>query len=383
MFTTSRKNWGKELAGLLTLALLATNVQAQTGGPPTFPGFPNPTGTQGTGGSVYTPFNPLAGSVNPGTGPYSYYPNNFGPSYYYQDPVGSYLYGSSAVLGSAGQYQMNQQMAQIYHQLALQKQLETAKMVFELNKYIKENTKSFGQEEIEKAEKVLLRILKNATPGEIWNGKALNVLLKDLKTQQDLDKFSIKTTMIPEAVLRQMNVTIGDSDSAGLGILRDKGAFTWPLALLNEKLVPKEQRDAMSTQASILITKALNGTFDEKVYNDLKQNVDSVREKLVAKVLEIDGTPYIQAKRFLDSIDDALVTLQLKGPNLAVAYADYQHKIKGGMTIQDLVLYMKAKGMWFGPANAGDEASYEAVYSALANYDLLFNTQLVANSKKN
>ena len=44
--------------------------------------------------------------------------------------------------------------------------------------------------------------------------------------------------------------------------------------------------------------------------------------------------------------------------------------------------YMKKKGVNFAPASPGDEAAYEAVYSNLANLDMIFNTQLVSGKKQ-
>lgn len=379
MFTRSSKNVCRGLASLSALALLALNVQGQQ--PPLFPGFPNPAAPgAGSAGSVYTPFNPLASAVNPNYGgagmpfvPPAWYP----PYYYQMDPVGSYLYGTSAVVGSVGQYHMNRESAQVLHQMALQKQIETTKMLFDLKKYLKDNTPSFTDEQMKIAETTLKRILQNATPAEVWNGKALNVLLKDL-TKQELDKASVKSLVLPEATLRQLNVTSGNNGN--LGLLKDKGRFNWPIALADDELISKEERDAMSIQAEQLVTKAMNGSLDVKAFKDLKANIDKLNEKLPKKVLKIPTPQYMQAKRFLESFDEALFALQ--DTKMAEAYVDYQNFIKGGKSVQELVDYMaKQRGLTFAPASPGDEGAYEVLYSALANYDLMFNTALVSGKK--
>ena len=46
-----------------------------------------------------------------------------------------------------------------------------------------------------------------------------------------------------------------------------------------------------------------------------------------------------------------------------------------GKTVQDLVDYMVQKGLRFAPAVSGDEAAYQALYSALQAYDLAFNEE--------
>jgi len=331
------------MAGVFALAVLGTAVQAQT--QPTFPGFPTTPGTSGygSGGTVYTPFNPLGGGTTPGVGTtypttpgypgYPYYPQ------YYMDPVGSYLYGSSAVLNSVGQFQMNQESAQVIHQLALQKQIETTKMLFDLEKYIRENTPTFTEKQMFAAKETLKRILQNATPGEVWNGRALNVLLTDLKKQPDLDK-AVAAGKIPEDTLRQLNITYGANGN--LGILKNKGQFSWPLALLDDKLIPKEQREDVQIQAEQLVKKALTDFQDPNLYKDLKANINSIRDKLESRVLTMDMPLYMQAKRFLDNFDDAL--LALSSPTMGATYMKYLEFTKGGKTLPELVNYIRTAG---------------------------------------
>jgi hypothetical protein len=292
------------------------------------------------------------------------------------DPVASYLYGSSSVISSTSQFLMNREQAQIYHQMALQKQVETAKMVFDLNKYIKENTPTFSDEQRKIAEDTLKRILKNAAPSEIWSGRALNIILKDLK-QQDLDKYNLKPVIIPAEILRQLNITAGNNGS--LGILKDNGRFNWPLALLDDEVVSKAKRDDIQIQAEQLVKQALGGTLDPNTYKDLRANINLIREKLPEKITSIPGTEYMQAKRFLENFDEALNALQK--PNVAKAYLDFQKFTTKDRTLPELVAYMTKYGMSFAPSSPGDEAAYEAVYSNLANMDLIFNTQLVSGKK--
>jgi hypothetical protein len=381
MFKNTRTHVCRGLASLVAVVLLGTCAPAWA--QPTFPGFPTTPGTPGsyeTGGNVYTPFNPLGGGSS-FSGAGSSLPNPFPPypwyPQYYMDPVGSYLYGSSAVIGSVGQFQMNQESAQILHQMALQKDIETKKMLFDLERYIKENTPTFTDVQMQIAKETLKRILQNATPGEIWNGKALNILLNDLKKQPDVDKV-VAAGKIPESTLRQLN--IASPTGASLGILKDKGRFNWPIALLDDKIVPKEQRDAVQLQAEQLVTKAFNGTLDANLYKDLKANIAMIREKLISQVLTMDTAPYLQAKNFLDNFDSALSALTQSSQ--AVAYLEYLNFIKGGRTMPELVTYMKNNGLIFAPASPGDEPAYDALYSSLASYDLMFNTQLLTSKKK-
>jgi len=293
------------------------------------------------------------------------------------DPVGSYLYGTSAVVNSTGQFLMNREMAQTYHQIALQKQLETIKQRFDLEKYIRDNTPSFTEEQAKVAAETLKRLLKNAAPAEVWNGKALNFILKDLK-EQDLERIPMKTMTVGENTLKQLNVTFGNNGN--LGLLRNNGNLLWPFALLDENMVPKDLRGAVNVQAEELFKQAANGNININTYKDLKKNIETIRQSLSGQVLVVPTADYLQAKQFLESFDEALRAL--KEPKVAAAQLDWQKFANGGKSVKEIVDYMKDRGLSFAPSLTGDEFAYESLYSALANYDIAFNAQLVSGTKK-
>ena len=47
-----------------------------------------------------------------------------------------------------------------------------------------------------------------------------------------------------------------------------------------------------------------------------------------------------------------------------------------------MVDYLSAKGLSIAPAVQGDEAAYQAVHSALAAYDIAYNTQFASAPKE-
>ena len=67
----------------------------------------------------------------------------------------------------------------------------------------------------------------------------------------------------------------------------------------------------------------------------------------------------------------------------AVLNLDYQQKFaKGGKTVQELVEYLKSKGLRFAPATAGDERAYQALQAALSAQSLALGNQIVASGKE-
>src|SRR5436853_260740 len=64
---------------------------------------------------------------------------------------------------------------------ALQDRLDTKKKKFDLEMYIKANTPTFTEEQAKVLKMTLKRIQTNSTEPEIVNGRALNLLLDDMR----------------------------------------------------------------------------------------------------------------------------------------------------------------------------------------------------------
>jgi hypothetical protein len=77
-------------------------------------------------------------------------------------------------------------------------------------------------------------------------------------------------------------------------------------------------------------------------------------------------TQYVDARRFLNQLEDALTALQ---------QPDVQNFFNGrwaakGKTVGDLVKYMADNGLRFAPATQGDEAAYRMLQQRLAAYNM-------------
>ncbi len=327
-------------------ALTTANPYTAATGNPYAPGVANPYSPTG----FPTPYDPYA--ANP------YLP-------YYG--AGSVLQGAADVLRAYGTVITSQEQARILRETALQARLDTKKKKFDLEMYIKANTPTYTEEQAKIAKMTLKRIQSNSSEPEIVNGKALNLLLDDLRKHPG-KRAELTTFGLSEEVLGHLNVT---KNAASLGILRNHGEFTWPVVF--QENFQADQLHLIESQAKTLVKNAEKGKLDANLLKDMRDQIDKVRDQLFKKVNEIPTTQYLDAKRFLNDFDDARVALE-RGE--AMTQVDFQKWSGGGKNLQQLVDYMVSGGLRFTTATQGDEFAYRSVYSGMAALDVALNSQM-------
>jgi hypothetical protein len=324
----------------------------------------------------YTPAGAGAGYGSSATNPYM--PGNgydpYNPYYPYVDPYGGFLRGTADVMRAQSQLMMDQERARLLREQVLQTKMDTRKKALETDLWIKANTPTFTDEQAKIAKTILKRIQTSATPAEIESGKALNVLLDDLRKHMD-KKVSVAAMPVDEDVLQHLNVT--KSGVGNLGLLRNEGQLTWP-KVLRDLATPAELKE-IEAQAVRVVPRAAEGKIDENVLSELKTNVGKLRAQLGNKFNELPTSQYMEGKRFLNSFEDALLALQ-QGD--APDYFNFRNYVRSHKNLQDVVNFMVDRGLRFAPAVAGDEGAYVAMHTALAAYDVAVNTQDVASNKQ-
>lgn len=259
------------------------------------------------------------------------------------------------------------QEAYILREEAEQMKLDTLKKRAETDNYIKSITPTWGERQAKIARDLLANAQNTTNPIEISSGRALNVLLNDLRKY--IGKKSFSSTPLGEDVLRRINVTAMENHG-NLGLLRNDGNFTWPHALTQKGITSAEDREEIESRARALLQQAALGYVPRNDLAELEGLLNAISTKLARKANEIPGAQYLDAKRFLHGFNAARIALETgEGP----AYFKYQKWISGGKTIQDVVDYMVQDGLQFASAIPGDESAYRAVHSALAAYDMEVN----------
>ena len=204
--------------------------------------------------------------------------------------------------------------------------------------------------------------LNNASMADIMSGRALNIILADLRQLAAEDGpagLPLLDIPMPETALPNINVTQGNGN---IGILRSGAHFAWPIALSGPEF--QEQRARLTSQAQAAVDQARSsGRVDAKTIVDMNANVDDLRQQIKPLALPFDQ--YLEAKNFLKNLDAAMVALQQ--PDAAFHFTGkYTLKAEG---VPQLVKLMTDNGLQFAPAISGDEAAYSALYQALATFD--------------
>jgi hypothetical protein len=315
---------------------------------PYVPGVTNP----------YNPYNPVGGA--------SSYESPYNPYYPYADP-GGVLRGQADVMRAYGTVITSQEQARMMREYALQARLDTKKKKFDLDMYIKANTPTFTEEQAKIAKMTLKRIQTQSSEPEIANGKALNLLLDDMRKYPG-KRAAVEPFALSEDVLGHLNVTKGLNS---LGVLRNGGEFTWPVVF--QEYFPPEQLRLIENQAKALVRGAEKAKLDVNLLKDMRNEIDKVRDQVFKKVLEIPTTQYLEAKRFLNDLDDARSALE-RGE--AMTQVNFQKWAAGGKNLQQLVDYMIVGGLKFTTATQGDEFAYRAAYSGMVAMDVALNSQV-------
>src|SRR5262245_21680067 len=277
------------------------------------------------------------------------------------DPYGGYLHGAADVIGSQGRLLVSQQQALLSAGSVSQARLETRRREFDEWLYERANrpTREDDRDRVQQQE---LRRSRNDPPlTEIYSAKPLNDLLMEL---QKLHGRGVQPTevVLAEEVVRQVDVTTGKGGGHA-GILKDDGRLAWPVAL--RTYLAREQRQRVEDLVQEAISQAKNGRQAAAALRDLDQTFRQLNQDLREAVRDIPPGQFIEAKRFLRHLDDALRVLQQPD---AANHFNGKYTARG-KSVAELVQHMTKEGLRFAPAVAGDEAAYIALHRALVAYE--------------
>jgi hypothetical protein len=197
---------------------------------------------------------------------------------------------------------------------------------------------------------------------EILSGQALNALLAHLEKQQGEGLRGVSVPLA-EDVLRGINVS-GQGMRANPGLLKFDGRLQWPLSLTAPAFA--DGRERLGT----LLADAVNDARDSRPVpagrlKDMRAELSRLNNVLVATVGDLSPSQYVEARRYLHQVEDAVTALE--GPRVANYFnGSWSPRCK---TVVELVQYMSDRGLVFAPAGAGDADAYRALYRALQAFD--------------
>ena len=299
------------------------------------------------------------------------YPYPYGGMYYGGDPYGGYLSGAADVINAQGGYLKDVQDAYLKKEQVKSAKLQNRRAAFDEWMYEKANTPTLEEQREDERIQNVLRSQHNPPATEIWSGKALNDLLQDI---QQRDAPSGPPIYLNQDLLKEVNVTTGTT-VAGAGVLKNGGKLQWPLALMADNY--EASRKKIETLAAEAVKQAETSTPNPKTLMELNDSVGKFQDLLKTTGGNIEPNQYIRAKRYLNDLSASLTTLQDAN---ASNYCSKKWAAQG-TTVAELVGYMTSQGLKFAPATPGDEAAYNMLQRALADYDTAVSQVAPAKQK--
>jgi hypothetical protein len=319
-------------------------------------------------------FNPLlAGSLFSGGFGSSLDGSGYGNPYGYSyDPYGGAFMGYADIINAQGKFMVNREESFGTREKTKQAKIETRRRIIDEWMYERANTPTLEDLREQDLRMARRRALNEPPFTEILAGSSLNTLLDQLKMAQGGGARGTNVAM-DEDTLKRINVTSGAGGNVGL--LKNDGFLQWPLPLRAEEF--NDERDAIAKALPKLVQEAsTNGRVDVGTLNATQKNLDKLTEKLGDKVGDLGTSQFIESRRYLSLLNQALQVLS----NDDVANYFNQKFSAKGKTVAELVKYMSDKGLRFAPATPGDEAAYRAMHQALASY-VMSVSQIVAEKE--
>jgi hypothetical protein len=201
----------------------------------------------------------------------------------------------------------------------------------------------------------------SATPDEILSGRALNDILADLARLPVQSQASDPAPVpLNDEGLNHINVSRG---AGNMAVLKRAGPIAWPAALTGSEFQERRERFAALARRAVAQLQA-DGHVDPVTVREVSGIADSLRAQLRGNSPGLSFEAHVEAKKFLNNLDAAVVALQQPD---AESYFAGRYSLKA-RTVPELVHFLAENGLQFAPAMAGDEPAYMALYQALAAY---------------
>jgi hypothetical protein len=307
-------------------------------------------------------YNPYTASLSSTGYPSSDYgASGYNPYMSYADPYGGYMRGLADVTTAQANYHVKYQQARLIREDVTAKQIQNRRSIFDEFNYERMNTPSAEELRRKELQTALERARFLPNSSEINSATTLNTLLSHLVAAQGKGNRG-STVPLDEDLIKKINVSA--RAGGNIGVLKNDGNLTWPLALRGEAF-EAERKDLDRFAPEAIKQAQFNTRVDTAYLNDMTEAQRKLHRKLESKVSELSPGQYMEAKKFLNNIDDAIRALQ--DPNVANYFSGkYAAKAR---TVAELIDYMAKQGLSFAPAVSGDEAAYHALYNALLAYD--------------
>ncbi len=199
---------------------------------------------------------------------------------------------------------------------------------------------------------------------EVLSGRALNVLLTDLRGLDEKGR-TLADVELDEAVLARIHVVASGHGDIGPALLL-QDPLPWPESLSTDDFAADRARVEAATARAL--EQAARGPVARNAYLAVVDAANRMDLRVTVKIRSQPGWPAsdaIEAATFLTRLRDSAAVL--RQPDVS-GYLNGAYAAKG-KTAPELIRYMASNGLRFAPALPGDEPAYRAVQRALASCD--------------
>jgi hypothetical protein len=279
-----------------------------------------------------------------------------------QPRAGAALQGMASLTAATGQYYQDVQQASLMREQSRQASIETHRKQLEFEAWYERVKPTAGYLRDKDAAAMLDYTRKGPSSGDIWSGKALNILLKSVLATPGFERG--EPVELSKIAIDALNLTDG-STRGSLGLAKDAGKIDWPDALMDKSF--DTRREDFSRNFQIGMNYVNQGKVPERaLLRELQSNLKRMEDLLDDEVQDIPAGDYITARRTLNKLKD---TVRGMG-NAQVVKAnakDWRAEIR---TAADLASYCAKNGLEFGPAMAAsDYAGYNATFFAMRRFE--------------
>jgi hypothetical protein len=343
----------------------ALGFNPYSGGPAlASPFMSSPFSLSTTGGS-----NPFMGTGSLGSSPYSlstgggssYSPSYGSQSYGYQDPLGAQLQGYASMINATGKYYKNIQEASLTREQVRKSSYETTKRRIELERWY-EATRLKPEQLREREMAASLERARNNPPDtDISSGRALNTLLGSIQRSPQLSLGP--NVPLDDDNLKHINLT-SPGTAGNVGMLKDATKLSWPEAL-QDSGYDKERKRFSRNLVSAVATLKDGEPLPDSTLKDIRTDYKTINDKLNEAADELTPALYIDARRFLNQLNQAVRALGDKN----VGNFFNKNWTPKGKNVAELVSHLSKEGLNFAPATPGDQAAYQALYLGMRQFE--------------
>lgn len=304
------------------------------------------------------------GYPSPVAQPGGYYPAV--PAYGYNGRYGGAMTGMANLVSAQGQYQIDNQQAQLMSQDVERSRMDTRKMFLQQQQY-ERSLEPTAPELIEQQRQLRLRTAMNDPPLPIiTSGEALNVLMKDIRAKQ-IRGAGAPPVPIDQSMLSQVNVA--GSAGGNIALFKDGGKLKWPFAMQEKSYDESRATFEKAVQDAMMQVQA--GGLKADTYRTMNSTIDALQATVDRNARAASLSDTIAAQRYMDELKDGVQALQ--DPS-ATNYFTKKWTAQG-QDVSQLVQYMTVQGLTFAPALPGEESAYRSVHFSMVAYNTAIDQQ--------